>query len=354
LNGKIKKDYIKKSGGIRVKNIRKIVAAALVSVFVVGASGCGMISKTEAGIKKSPVAKFDSTTITKGQLDEKMAPLIEQLKAQYGDKYMDNAEAKDLYTQYQKQYLDNMILEKIILKKADEKKITVDEKAITDETEKLKAAYTEDQVKQMGYKDGYNDAQFKADIKNSLTSNKLFEESTKEVTVDDAKVEEYFNTNKLQYTEKPNTIQISHILTEKEEDAKKAKERLDKGEDFVKVAKEMSTDTVANEKGGDLGVLTYDAQAGAFVSEDGGQLDQTFMTAALALKEGQVSAPVNTQFGWHVIKTTKKVENPVKRFQDVKEEIKTGLLGSAKQTKMSELVEQWKTDAKIKYYEDNL
>ena len=337
-----------------MKNIRKVIAAALVSAFVVGASGCGMISKTEAGIKKSPVAKFNSTTITKGQLDEKMVPLIEQLKAQYGDNYMSDAEAKDLYAQYQQKFLDDMIVIEVLMKKADEKKITVDEKAITDETEKLKLAYTEDQVKEMGYKDGYNDAQFKTDIKNSLISNKLYEESTKEVTVEDAKVQEYFNANQLQYTEKPNTIQMSHILTEKEEDAKKAKERLDKGEDFATVAKEISKDTAANEKGGDLGELTYDAQSGVFVSEEGGQLDPTFMTAALALKVGEVSAPINTSFGWHVIKTTKKTENPVKKFDDVKEEIKTGLLGSAKQTKMSELVQQWKTDAKVKYYEKNL
>ena len=337
-----------------MKNIRKVIAAALVSAFVVGASGCGMISKTEAGIKKSPVAKFNSTTITKGQLDEKMVPLIEQLKAQYGDNYMSDAEAKDLYAQYQQKFLDDMIVIEVLMKKADEKKITVDEKAITDETEKLKLAYTEDQVKEMGYKDGYNDAQFKTDIKNSLISNKLYEESTKEVTVEDAKVQEYFNANQLQYTEKPNTIQMSHILTEKEEDAKKAKERLDKGEDFATVAKEISKDTAANEKGGDLGELTYDAQSGVFVSEEGGQLDPTFMTAALALKAGEVSAPVNTSFGWHVIKTTKKTENPVKKFDDVKEEIKTGLLGSAKQAKMGELVQQWKTDAKVKYYEKNL
>ena len=44
----------------------------------------------------------------------------------------------------------------------------------------------------------------------------------------------------------------------------------------------------------------------------------------------------------------------VTKFDDVKEEIKAGLLGSAKQAKMSELVQHWKTDAKVKYYEKNL
>jgi foldase protein PrsA len=82
-------------------------------------------------------------------------------------------------------------------------------------------------------------------------------------------------------------------------------------------------------------------------------IDPTFMAAAMALNEGQISTPVNTQFGWHIIKTIKKTEYPVKKFEDVKEQIKTNLLASAKDTKMNETVQQWKTDAKVTYYEKN-
>lgn len=326
-----------------MKNIRKAVAAALVGLFVVGASGCNMISKTEAGIQKSPVAKFDNTTITKGQLEERMAPIVAQLKTQYGDNYATNTEAKDLYTQYQKQYLDNMIMEKIIMKKADEKKITVDDKTLTDKIEEFKKTYTEDQLKSMGYKDGYNDAKFKEDVKNSVISNKLFEEMTKDVAVDDAKAQEYYNSNMQKYTEKPNTIKLAHILVATEDEAKKVKERLDKKEDFAKLAKELSTDTGSKDNGGEYEVPVVDSG-----------FDQTFMAAALALKPGEISAPINTQFGWHIIKTISKTDYPVKKFDTVKEDIKKELLDQEKQTKMSDVVQQWKTDAKIKYYDKNM
>ncbi len=326
-----------------MKNIRKMVAAALIGIFVVGASGCNMISKTEAGIKKSPVAKFDNTTITKGQLDERMTPLIDQLKAQYGDNYMTNTEAKDIFSQYQKQFLDDMILEKIMLKKADEKKIVVDDKTLSDKMEEFKKAYTEDQLKQMGYKDGYNDAKFKEDVKNTVISNKLYEDVTKEVAIDDAKAQEYYNANQAEFTEKPNMIKLAHILVASEDEAKKVKERLDKGEDFGKLAKELSTDEGSKDNNGEYEVEM--ANSG---------MDATFMAAALALKPGEISAPVNTQFGWHVIKTISKTDYPVKKFDDVKEQIKTSLLDSAKKTKMNETVTQWKTDAKIKYYDKNL
>ncbi|MCM0649011.1 peptidylprolyl isomerase [Clostridium swellfunianum] len=326
-----------------MKNIRKIVAAALVSVLVVGATGCNMITKTEAGVKKSPVAKFNNTTITKGELDEKMAPALEQLKAQYGENFKNDTQGKEAYAQAQQEFLDNMILEKIITKKADEKKITVEDKEITDKIEELKKAYTEDQIKSMGYKDGYNDAEFKATVKNIVMSNKLYEDTTKDVTVDDAKAQEFYNSNQSSFTEKPNTIKLAHILVATEDEAKKVKERVDNKEDFGKLAKELSTDTGSKDNAGEYEVPVVNSG-----------FDPTFMAAALALKTGEVSAPIQTQHGWHIIKSISKTDYPVKKFDDVKEDIKKQLLDQAKQAKMNETVEQWKTDAKIKKYDKNL
>ena len=78
------------------------------------------------------------------------------------------------------------------------------------------------------------------------------------------------------YTEKPNQIHLAHILVKTEDEAKKVKDRLDKGEDFAKVAKEVSTDPGSKDKGGDLGTVPY-VNSG---------FDATFMAAAIALKEG--------------------------------------------------------------------
>jgi foldase protein PrsA len=78
------------------------------------------------------------------------------------------------------------------------------------------------------------------------------------------------------------------------------------------------------------------------------------MTAAIALQEGQISAPIQTQYGFHIIKTIKKEEYPIKKFEDVKEEIKAQLLDQAKNSQYTETVKKWKDDAKVKYYENNL
>ena len=125
---------------------------------------------------------------------------------------------------------------------------------------------------------------------------------------------------------------------------KKIKQRLDKGEDFAKVAKEASTDPGSKDKGGDLGTVPY---------VDSG-MDATFMAAAIALKEGTISAPVQTQFGYHIIKTIKKEEYPAKSFESVKAEIKKQLEDQEKQSVVSKKVEEWKKAAKITKYDENL
>jgi len=88
-------------------------------------------------------------------------------------------------------------------------------------------------------------------------------------------------------------VRASHILVVTEKEAKQVKARLDRGEDFAEVAKEVSKCPSAA-RGGDLGFFGR----GAMVPE--------FEKAAFALEVGEVSGPVKTQFGWHIIMVTDK------------------------------------------------
>ena len=86
-------------------------------------------------------------------------------------------------------------------------------------------------------------------------------------------------------------VKASHILVEKQSQALKVLEELKAGADFRELAKKYST-CPSGKKGGDLG------QFGR------GQMDRAFEQAAFALRTGQVSEPVKTQFGYHIIKRT--------------------------------------------------
>ncbi|WP_245282576.1 MULTISPECIES: peptidylprolyl isomerase [Chelatococcus] len=126
-------------------------------------------------------------------------------------------------------------------------------------------------------------------------------------------------------------VRARHILVENEEDAKKVVARIEAGEDFAKVAGEMSKDPGSAKEGGDLGYFTKD------------RMVKEFAEAAFALAPGKVSAPVKSQFGWHVIKVEDKREKPLPTFDEVKEQVEAYLARKAQQ----DLILALRKDAKI-------
>lgn len=140
-------------------------------------------------------------------------------------------------------------------------------------------------------------------------------------------------------------IKAQHILVEDEETANEVKKKLDEGGDFAELAKEYSTDGSA-EQGGDLGYFSQ------------GKMVPEFEEAAFNMEPGEVSDPVQSQFGFHIIKVNDKreVEEPTK-FEDVKDDIRRELLNErmdvAKvQEKMDKLIKDADIDVKVDGLED--
>jgi peptidyl-prolyl cis-trans isomerase C len=124
---------------------------------------------------------------------------------------------------------------------------------------------------------------------------------------------------------------LSHILVETEDEAKQVAAELKKGAKFSKVAKSKSKDPGSKDNGGDLGW----AVPSNFV--------QPFGEAVLTLSKGQVSAPVQTQYGWHVIKLEDTRELKVPAFDEVKPNIEKRL----QQQAIQKAIEDLRTKAKI-------
>lgn len=104
-------------------------------------------------------------------------------------------------------------------------------------------------------------------------------------------------------------VHARHILTATEADAKAALDEVKKGTDFTEVSKKRSTGPTAA-TGGDLGFFTRD------------KMVPEFAEAAFALQPGQVSEkPVQSQFGWHVIKVEARRQAPAARFEDVRSQV---------------------------------
>ncbi len=164
-------------------------------------------------------------------------------------------------------------------------------------------------------------------IKTQLMQQYLIESYVKSVVTDAAIKTEYDKlVNDLNGKEE---IKVSHILVENEKKAKEIKKKLNvKGSKFAAVAKEHSKDEGSKANGGEIGYITK------------GTLVPEFEEAAFSLKVGEVSEPVKTQFGWHIIKLEDKRPAKAPTFEEAKPTI------SAKLNK--EAIEKYITDLNAK------
>lgn len=332
-----------------MKNVKKVISAALITIFATTLIGCNMIEKTPEGIAKGVVAKAFGVKITRGQVDKQLAPVFKQLETQYGANYKTNEEAMAQLKSQKEQVLEGLITEQIVLRKVEDLKIMPTEAKLKEEVEVQladikKSLETDEKYKAALAQASLTEDVLKERIKLSVIQEALYNSVTKDVKVDETKQKTFYNANLTQFTEKPNKIQISHAVVATEEEALAIKKRLDGGEDFAAVAKEKSIIPSAKEDGGDLGLLEYsDTQFG-----------KEFMTLAITLPAGKISAPIKTELGWHVIKTGKREEHPVKPFEVVKSEIEASLMGEAKGNAWKEAMTKWTEEAKITKYEKNL
>jgi peptidyl-prolyl cis-trans isomerase C len=132
-------------------------------------------------------------------------------------------------------------------------------------------------------------------------------------------------------------VKARHILVKKEEDALDIIERLNRGDDFVTLAKEKSTGP-SGRNGGDLGYFPK------------GRMVKSFEEAAFALKAGGISAPVKSSFGWHIIKVEDKRMTPIPSFDDLKDQIKARLVHK----KSLEITTNLRKSAKIEIVDKEL
>lgn len=330
-------------GGITLNNMKKAIAIALVSIVTIASTGCSMISKTDQGIKNSPVAKVNGDKITRAQIDEKMKPYIVQIK----QSYTSTDQINSAISQQKSTLLDQMILNVLFQQKAKEFNVSVSDADVDKQLKSIKANYkTDAEWKSALSTNGYTEAALKDDIKASLLTSKVVDYLTKNTKITDKQIQDYYNKNQENYTEQKNKIKLSHILVKTEAEAKAVKERIDKGEDFAKVASEVSTDTNSKANGGDLGETEITSLGTTYVA--------AFANAAKKLKQGEVSEPVKSNYGWHIIKCTSRTNYPVKSLDSVKDDVKKTLLDNAKTAAYKKASTDWKNAAKIKKYENNL
>ncbi len=167
--------------------------------------------------------------------------------------------------------------------------------------------------------------------RDKLAMEQLLASVAKSATTEDAERKAYDEAAKAEPPQQE--IHARHILLPTEDDAKKALARVKGGEDFAKVATELSKDPSAD--GGDLGWFTKD------------RMVPEFSEAAFKLKEGEISDPIKTQFGWHIIKVEGVRTKTFPPFEQIKDQAARYVAQKAE----SETVAQLHSAAKIELFD---
>ncbi len=161
-------------------------------------------------------------------------------------------------------------------------------------------------------------------MREDVIMNYYLKKEMEKVTVSDKEIKDYYEKNKDKYMAEA-SIRASHILVKEQADAQAILKELQAGKSFEELAKEKSSCPSAK-NGGDLGYFTR------------GQMVKPFEDTAFALKAGEVTpTPVQTQFGWHIIKVTDKKEAQQKDFSEIKGDIRSQLLYEKQKQKINDL-----------------
>ncbi|WP_241210915.1 peptidylprolyl isomerase [Halobacillus sp. BAB-2008] len=163
-----------------------------------------------------------------------------------------------------------------------------------------------------------------------LTLEKLLKDR---VSITDEEKETYFEENKDSFNQ-PEQVTARHILTETKEEAQTVLDKYNDGEKFADLAEEYSTDEATKDSGGDLGTFGK------------GEMVDAFDDAAFSMEAGEVSDPVETEYGFHIIEVTDHTDAEEATYEDVKEEVTDALYDS----KVNEEYTSW-LDEKMEEYE---
>jgi foldase protein PrsA len=309
---------------LRIPTLLIALAVAL------AAAGCG--GSTDDATQEVPedaVAVVGDKEISKAEFDRVLAQAKTTFKAR---KQEFPSTGSPEYEQLKQSIVRSLVEQKQFELGAEELGISVSDEEIDKRLDELKQQFFEGDEKKYQdelKKQGLTEEQVRNDIRSRLLSEKIFEEVTSDVKVTDADVEEYYEKNESQFGT-PASRDVRHILVKTKAKAQQLHDQLRAGASFAALAKKNSLDPSSKAQGG-----KFTAQKGATVPP--------FDKTAFELKTGELSEPVKTQFGWHLIEATADVKPAkTKPLSAVEKEIRTQL----EQQKQNDAMNKWVEDLK--------
>jgi peptidyl-prolyl cis-trans isomerase C len=302
------------------------------------------LSASEKRSPKAKVAVVNGSVITQRDLDREMNGTKRRL-AGMGKSIEDNQ------LQILKiQVLENLINLELLYQESQKNGIAIEKAAINEQLKTIKTRFkNEDDFKKALHNMDISEADLRLQIRRELAVRQLIDDKFVEKTiVSDKDAKAYYDSHPDDF-KKPELVKANHILikidrraddSQRAEALKKIRDiqnRLKKGEDFASLAKEFSQ-CPSSANGGDLGYFTR------------GQMVKPFAEAAFALAPGEVSNIVETEFGYHLIKSVDKKPETVMAYKDIKDKLRKYLKQKNVMKKVGEYTEDLKRKSQVKRF----
>ena len=240
-----------------------------------------------------------------------------------------------------KEILERMIERELILQEAARLGVKVSKEEIEKRVEILLADYSPGELNVALTREEIDFEKWKKRAEEDLMIDKvIYLQINSKVSLKDEDLQHYYEQHKDEFSQ-PGQVRALHIVVETEQEAKEILKRLNKGEDFSRIAREKSISPDAR-NGGDLG----------FFSE--GQMPKEFDDAVFKLKKGETSNVVRTPYGYHIFKVTDKVSGGMKTFSDVREKVETKLVMERQNLEFDKWIKSLKKNAEIVIHKELL
>ncbi|MDP9491904.1 MAG: peptidylprolyl isomerase [Actinomycetota bacterium] len=312
-----------------------IALAAVLAALTLAACGGGSDNSSK-DVPADAVAVVGDKEITKVQFDA----LIDQARASAKQQKRPFPKAgTPEFENLQNQGLDYLIRRAEFEQKADEMDVEVTDKQVDERLDQLKKQFyggDDKKFKSSLKKLLLTEEQVKRDVRAQLLEEQLYKKVTEDIKVTDEEIQKFYDKNKAQYQQAA-TREVRHILVKKKPKADALFTQLKGGADFAKLAKKNSEDPGSKSQGGKLTVSK-------------GQTVPPFDKAAFSLDKGELSKPIKTQYGWHIIEPLSEVKKAsTTPLPQVKEAIKQQLLSEKKTKEMREWIDSLKEEFDVAY-----
>ncbi|WP_206458787.1 peptidylprolyl isomerase [Anaerovorax sp. IOR16] len=293
----------------------------LTLIMVISFTACGSKADT------TPVANVGDTTITRDQLSQYIS----------WNAYAAGYDLSQITEDSQKDYLASLMLEQMVadelIKQYSEKnKLDVFTDTYDEDLKNfLKSA--KENADSVLKSEGITEDTLVAFYNSQYYAKAVYDDLKGSIEDLEGQAKAYYTANSALFTLNDLYLTASHILVDTEKEAKEIKAELDNGADFAELAKEKSKDPGSKDKGGELGTF-----------KDGDMIPE-FWEGAKELKVGEISEPVKSSFGYHIIKLTDRKEPGLSSFEEVKTQAEDYVINQKYQEKVAEL----KKEIKVEY-----